>query len=205
MLKITRKSITYIIALMISSSLCADFKIVGGINLSNYIYSPENENLTWNNKKGPVVGIGIEKSLFRPVILELDIFSLSKGSKNSSSNSPDLQFNYNLNVASLSGLIKTKVLHSTSPYFLGGIELSFLFSHKKIIKGEEEEEIDLSDKTKSFDYGLIFGGGFEIEIKERLYLFIEARYHLGQRNILISETEESMKTKAILIVVGAKS
>lgn len=57
-----KKIIIFVLIMMISSSLYADFKIMGGINLSKY------ENIIGSNfqhsyKRGFLVGIGFEKKI----------------------------------------------------------------------------------------------------------------------------------------------
>lgn len=200
-----KRFITFILGLMVVvSALYADFKIMGGLNLSKYNVSPEEAGMNWNYKRGFLAGMGFEKKFIKNIDLEFDVLYFKKGSKVESADLPGFKLKYNLNVVSIPVLLKVKFLDGTSPYVLGGVEFSFILSHK--IKFQAEEEVDIKENTKSIDYGLAFGSGFEIEIQEHLFFFIEARYHLGRTNIISNKiVEESMNTQTILIIIGMKS
>lgn len=200
-----KKFVNFILSMMIlASSLYADFKIMGGLNLSKYHVSPEKENTNWNYKMGFLAGIGLEKNFNQKIFLEVDVLYFQKGSKFESSALSRFKSKYNLSTVSIPLLLRIKFLEGTSPYVSGGVEFSSIVSHT--VKSEGEEEIDLKETTKSIDHGFVFGCGYEIEIQENLFFFIEARYNLGQANIVSNPLEEkSMKTRAILIVLGVKS
>lgn len=191
---------------VMNSGLFADFKIMGGLNLSKYNILWEDENTEWNYKMGFLVGIGLEKNLTHNVILEFDILFFKKGCSVEFSDFPDLKAKYDINAISIPFLLRIKNMFSygSSPYFLGGIEISAILSHK--VKFEKEMAMNIKNHTKSTDFGLVFGCGYEIEMQEQLYFFIEARYHLGIRNIMSNPSEEhGMKTNAILIMIGVRS
>ncbi len=186
------------------STLHADFKIFGGLNLSKYNVSPDDNNMNWNYKLGFLTGIGLEKKLSHNLLLEFDFLYFKKGSKVKPSDPSDAKRKYNLNALSIPILLRFKFSDGTSPYVFGGMEISALMDHE--IKDEGQEAIDIKDNTKSLDYGIAFGCGYEIELQEYLFFFVEARYHLGLRNIIAVPLEvESMKTSAILIVFGMRS
>jgi len=190
--------------LTISTFLHADFKIIGGLNLSKYSVSPNKENLSWNYKIGFLAGIGLEKKLNYKLLIEFDFLYFQKGSKGESSSLPDNKWTYNLKAISIPVLLRFKFMDRTSPYIFGGLEVAALVDHEVIYEGQEA--VDVKDKTKSLDYGLVFGCGYEIELQEFLYFFIEGRYHLGLKNIISAPLEvESMKTNAFLIVIGMRS
>lgn len=184
--------------------LYADFKIMGGMNISRYDVLPESANIQWDYKRGFSGGIGLEKSLNPFMLLELDILYFQKGSQSESSDFPDSEAKYKLNVLSLPILFRSKFLYNSSPYVVGGVEFSSILSHEVVTRGEEP--VDLKNDTRSFDFGFVFGCGFEIKIEDHLFFFVEGRYHLGFRNIVASPlVEETKKTKAILILIGFRS
>lgn len=189
---------------MIVSVLNADFKIMGGFNLSKYNVSPEEDSMNWGYKRGFLAGIGFEINFIQNIALEFDILYFQKGSKVDSVDLPDFKLKYSLSAISIPVLLRVKFLDGTSPYVLGGVEFSSILSHK--IKFEGEEEVDLKESTKSINFGLAFGCGYEIEIQDYLFFFIEARYHLGRTNLISNPVEEeTMNPHAILIIVGVKS
>ena len=191
-----------ILYLIVVSVLHADFKIMGGMNLSKYRVLSETAGINWNNKLGFLAGIGLEKDFAPHTILGVDILYFVKGCQvEIRGHSP---FKYDLRVLSLPIMLKIKLLEETSPYVVGGIELSCILSHK--IKLEKQPEVDLKENTRSFDYGFVAGFGFELKIEEHLFLFIEARYHQGKVNLMSNPgAEESMFTRSILAVLGVKS
>ncbi|MFW6129494.1 MAG: porin family protein [Candidatus Aminicenantaceae bacterium] len=205
-----KKGCLFMFLFVISASfLCADFKIMGGVNLSRYRVSPDDSSIDWNYKPGFLGGIGFEKKFNHNILLEFDILYFQKGSREehagmSDSEMNDSDWNFRLDVLSIPVFLRFRFLDHSSPYVLGGIEFSGILSHTK--KKKEEEAIDLEETTQRIDYGLVFGCGYEIEIQEYLFFFVEARYHLGQANITISVVEnEWKKTNSILIVVGMRS
>jgi len=200
-----KKFISIISGLMIVvSAVNADFKIMGGFDLSKYRVLPEEANINWNYKRGFLAGIGFERTFYRNIFLEFDVLYFKKGSKIELVDLPNFKMKYNLNSLSIPILLRVKLLDGTAPYILGGIEFSSILSHT--VKSEGKEEVDIKQSTKSIDYGFVFGCGFEIEIEEYLFFFIEARYHLGRANIINNPVEkDSINTQAILVLVGVKS
>ncbi len=188
--------------MMISSSLYADFKIMGGLNLSKY------KNITGSDfqhsyKMGFLIGIGFEKKITQKILLEFDLLYFQKGSKTESNDFPYLKSEYELNVISIPVLLRYQFLYDSSPYVLAGLEVSSVISHEKRLEGQEL--IDIEDATDSTDFGYLFGCGYQIELQEDLFFFIEARYHFGDRNITKSGMGFAIQTNAILIVVGLRS
>lgn len=199
-----KKFLNLLLCILTVSTLHADFKIIGGLNLSKYSVLPKKENLNWNYKLGFLAGIGLEKKLSYKFLVEFDFLYFQKGSEVESADIADSKWKYNLKVVSIPILLRFKFMDRTSPYMFGGFEVAALVGHE--VKYEGLEAIDVKDNTKSLDYGLVFGCGYEIELQEFLYFFVEGRYHLGLRNIISVPLEvESMKTNVILIVIGMRS
>ncbi|MGD2245392.1 MAG: outer membrane beta-barrel protein [Candidatus Aminicenantes bacterium] len=184
--------------LILVPSLHADFKITGGLNLSSYTGE---KNTTWKKKMGLLGGLGVEFDLTYRTLLEVDILFFQKGSLTGSTIKEE---KYVLYTASVPVLLRSKLFHGTSPYIAGGLEFSGIIANIK--KSEQEEPVDISDTMKRFDYGFVLGGGFEMKLKEQLFLFIEARYHLGIRNLLILPEEGLIrKTTAFVVLIGVRS
>lgn len=201
-----KKIINFILIIALPSTLYADFKLMGGLNLSKYNISPEEEYVHWNFKRGFSAGFGLEKNLTHNIILEFNFLFFQKGSKVEYADIPDLSTHYSLNVFSIPVLLRSKFLYGSSPYVVGGVELSSIISHKVKFEGEGEDAVDIKENTKNIDYGIVFGCGYEIEMQEHLYFFVEARCHLGLANIISNPVEkQSMKTNAILLLIGFRS
>jgi len=193
-----KKIVLWALLFLLGSSLYADFKIMGGLNLSNYT---GDENTSWSYKMGFQGGLGIEIDLTYRTLFEVDILFFQKGSRTSV---PMGEKRYILNTMSIPVLLRSKFFHGTSPYIFGGVEFASVISNT--LKQKKEEPVNLEGTLKPLDIGLVFGGGFEMEFKERLFLFIEARYHLGQRNLLVLPNEGLIrKTTAFVLLIGIRS
>lgn len=199
-----KRFINFILFVVIICPLHADFKIMGGINFSNYNVLPKEANTYWNYKMGFLGGIGFEKNITDKMHMEFDILFFQKGSNAEFSELPDIKWKYRLNVISFPLLLRNKFLDESSPYIVGGAEFSTILSHTAKFSGQEPT--DLKESTSHFDFGLVFGCGYEIKLQEYLFFFIEGRYHYGLKNIMSTSFEEqSKKTRSILIIVGIKS
>ncbi|MCJ7580113.1 MAG: porin family protein [Candidatus Aminicenantes bacterium] len=184
--------------ILVASSLYADFKIMGGLNLSNY---KGDENTIWSYKMGLQGGLGIELDITYRTLFEVDILFFRKGSRTGSSLSEERHI---LNTMSIPVLLRSKLFHGTSPYIVGGVEFAGIISNFMHQKGEEP--VDLDGTLKRLDIGVVFGAGFEMEIKEKLFLFIEARSHVGQKNLLVLPSEGLVrKTTAFVLLIGIRS
>ena len=172
---------------------------MGGLNLAKY--TGGNEDTNWKYKTGFLGGLGIELDLTFRTLFEVDILFFQKGSKTESSIGEEKHVLY---AVSVPVLLRSKFFHGTSPYIAGGVEFTGVIANIKKIEGEEN--VDLSGTTKRLIYGLVFGGGFEMELKEELFLFIEARYHHGIRNLLLQpEMGQTRKTTAFVLMIGIRS
>lgn len=187
-----------ILIFLTGPSLYADFKIMGGLNLSSYT---GDEDTVWKLKMAPMGGLGIELDLTYRTLFEMDVLFFPKGSVSGPSIREERHVLYTVSVPVL---LRSKFFHGTSPYIAGGVEVSGIISYIK--KSKEGEPVDLSGTLKRFDYGLVFGGGFELELKEELFLFIEARYHCGIKNLLAQpESGQIRKTTAFVLLIGLRS
>jgi hypothetical protein len=173
-------------------------------------------------KTGVLVGMGVEFPLTRILSIEIDGFYSRKGSHFTLVGTIGVNYvmakkiNYYLDTLILPVLLKIKFLPKSSPYIFAGLEPSFIMSHSHqesnwytLPLPEEQEwfhETSIKHITKSFDYGPVIGGGFEVK-KEKASMFIEVRYHLGMENIITSEDNhlQSIKTNDIAILFGFKS
>ena len=129
------------------------------------------------------------------------ILYMQKGSLDKST---DSEKKHALNVISIPVLLRAKLWEDSSPYMAAGIEISNRLSYN--LKEKEAEPIDMSGSVKGLDFGLVFGGGYEIKLEEELFLFFELRYHLGMRNLLIDAPGgQTQKSNSIVIFIGIRS
>jgi len=184
----------FLVVILVSATHAYGFKVMVGGHLSKYAVEPEVVGTEWKNKMAFLIGGGIELFSVPHISLEIEGLYFRKGSK---VDVIGVEADYILDVISVPALVKVKILPGPSPYVLGGGEFSFILTHKL-------DEVDIKDTTKSFDYGLIFGAGYELSMPGAS-LYFEGRYHLGIANILKDPAPgTSMKTKALVVIVGIK-
>ncbi len=184
----------FLTIILISTTHAYGFKFMAGGHLAKYAVEPEGAGVEWKNKMGFLVGGGIELLSVPHISLEIEGLYFRKGSK---VEIIGVEGDYTLDVISIPALIKVKIMPGPSPYVLAGGEFSYILTHKL-------DGVDIKNTTKSIDYGVIFGAGYEMSMPGAS-LFFEGRYHLGFANILKDPAPgESLKTKALVVIVGIK-
>jgi opacity protein-like surface antigen len=180
--------------ILVSTTHAYGFKFMAGGNLAKYAVEPEVAGVEWNYKTGFFVGAGIELFSVPNISFDIDGFYFRKGSKYKSTTE---ELDYTLDVISITPVVRVKFLPGPSPYVLGGAEFSSILTHKS-------GTTDIKANYKKFDYGLVFGAGYQMSMPGAS-LFFEGRYHLGLANILKNPVSgESLKTKALVVIVGIK-
>lgn len=192
------KRLTVILFVLLTSpALQADFKLMGGMNLSWFL----EEGVDWAPKLGLVGGLGIEFDLTYRTLLEIDVLYFQKGGV---LKFPDSKEKYILNAGSVPILIRSKILHGTSPFLIGGVEISSVLSYKA--KQNGGEAVDLESSILRLDYGIVAGAGIEFELQEELYLFFEMRGHYGFRNLFNAPSgDQERRTMAVVFLIGVRS
>jgi len=206
---VSTTSFLLLFLLFVSTVYSQEFKFIQGFNLSSYSIEPDEYvyfgfppivgDYEIDYKTGLLMGVGVEFSVSKSIAFEIDALYFQKGSIISVvvDEWQFMKWNYDLNALSFPMLIKIKLRSGPSAYFLGGGELSFILTHKR-------DGMNITENYKTFDYGLIAGGGIEIKLKNSI-VYIEGRYHLGLKNILKEHWQlESIKTNAIVLLVGIK-
>jgi len=184
----------FLTIILISTTHAYGVKLITGGHLAKYAVEPEVVGNEWKNKAGFLVGGGIELFSVPHISLDIDGFYFRKGSKFESATE---ELDYTLDVISITPVVRVKFLPGPSPYVLGGGEFSYVLTHKR-------DDVDIKVNYKSFDYGLVVGAGFRMSMPGAS-LFFEGRYHLGVANILKDPAPGvSLKTKALVVVVGIK-
>jgi len=206
-----KKILFVVLTLMVVSALHADaFKFMGGVNLLKYSQVPKGENFQWNYKIGFCMGGGFEIDLTEEKIFSVEInafYLQKKGARVEADALNDKEAVFNLSTLFIPALFRVKFSYDSPMYLFGGGGVSFILSHQSEIKEDgSAAQVDLKEDTKSVDFGLVFGFGYEIRVSRFQEFFIECRYHRGFANILRdSEEYGSVKTGAIMVVVGLKT
>jgi hypothetical protein len=107
---------------------------------------------------------------------------------------------------SLPIMLKVRFMPGTTPYILAGGEIGYLLNQKIVATAADgtTTEEDVTDHVNRIVYGLVFGGGVELQAGG-MNLLLEARYLLGLSN-LIKDADPGtyMKPTALTIILGVK-
>ena len=204
------------------------FKVLGGLVSANISTSDVPvEGLDINDFKKSKLGFfgGVGYEIGGRLSFEANVLYMQKGVKYEGAVPQDVgegvQGNFsvtsNMNVISVPLLIKYRIMPGNTPYFFGGGEFSLIMSNDVdyeftdpdtgvTISGSE----DAKDGTQDFDYGLVFGAGFEMN-KFSIPIFFEVRYHMGLADIAGTDENfpqvqdtDSVKTSALVLLVGVR-
>jgi hypothetical protein len=206
------------------------FKIMGGVSLANVSFK---DNAEVADKPGYRMGIsggaGYEMALGNALILEVDVLYQQRGFKyddmsDTSLTVGDDTYTYGnklvlkSDVVAVPALVKFKFNPGSGPFVLGGFEGAFVLSSNVeltsttykngSVDSEEKSSEEAKEFTKSMDYGLVFGGGFEFNVGSSA-LVIDARYHMGLANMLdpgdsAASADDWIKSKGIVVMLGMK-
>jgi len=211
-------------------------RVLGGLTSSNISYDKsrvqeeeggQDVDQYIKSRLGPMVGIGYEAgSRFS---LEFDVMYMPKGVKfkgeydatAEGGGKTNFDFDMAINEISVPVFIKMKILPGSTPFIFGGGEIGYVLSSKlkySFSNGETETgdedllNVDGESNLNRIDFGLVFGGGYEMNLGG-MRLTIEARYYMGLAN-LNKQTQTSedqgvtssdyLRTKALVILGGIK-
>ena len=209
----------FFIIMLVSGTYAQEFKLIIGSNYSKYGISQHIFQDEWgseyenkiSSKNGFLFGGGIEFAFNENMAIEIDALYFQKGSDYKLFREGvyyGKKRNYILNVISFPILLKIKFFRASSPYILGGCEFSLILTHESretydLLEVEQHYEDNLKDKSKGTDFGVIYGGGFEIKMPV-VSIFIEGRSSLGLRNIAEHYLIDLIKTRSVMIIIGLK-
>lgn len=208
-----KATISLIIFLMSLSGVFGQaFKIIGGISRARFTELPgwgtiPEVSFVSDYKPGSVFGIGVEFPLDRYLSFDVCGLYFQKGMKITWFYWEEEMglSKYGLNVISLPACLKVRFLRDSSPYILAGGELSYVLSHRLTDDfAGQRSSADLKDKTRSFDFGLVVGGGVEATYR-RWAVFFEFRYHAGLTNLSKGiQVYPLVNTRALAFLLGFK-
>jgi hypothetical protein len=189
-----KKALVFLLLLSIPVlSPAQTIKLISGISLANIRlvsgYYPENPKSSTRF----VAGLGFESGGDK-VLWEVDVLYFQKGCR---AETGDIRGNFNLDEISVPVLLKLKFAPETSPFILAGGEAAYVLSYKNT----EGSKTDLKKFTKSFDYGLVFGGGLQL-IMDTFGINIEARYHYGLADLGNESSGSHFKTSTFVFAAG---
>lgn len=182
-------------------------KLMGGMSMTSRKVSGEIPPEFKKSKMGFIGGLGFESG--GPIGFETDLLFTSGGTildatvdGQTAKNTIIGDTGYRLAVPLL---LKVRFMPGTTPYVLAGGDIGYILSQKVLIEyNGQSEERDVKDKINRLYYGLVFGGGLELQTGSMNLLF-EARYNLGLSNqAKEANPGEYAKVTAFSIVIGFK-
>jgi len=215
------------------------FRLFGGMTSANISYDKSRvdsvaQGISYDqyikSRTGLLGGVGFEMG--SQFSFEIDLVYMPKGVKFQGSYDASAQgygqitfdVDVAMNAVTVPVLLKIKLLRGTTPYLFGGGEVGYILDGKakySISQGGQSQSgsQDLLEKDENgenplnrIDYGVIFGGGFELNLGG-LRFTIEGRYHMGLAN-LYKETASGQQagttssdyihSKALVVIAGIK-
>jgi hypothetical protein len=177
-----------------------------GFNLSS-LSTDLDHNYEMTSKTGFCIGGFLLFRMGGGLELEPGILFTMKGGKwEYSGTTYNYALIYKFNYLEIPVLVKMSVPLSKNvyPFFTGGPFLSLKMGAKGIAeitpKSGQPTEDEFETDIKFLDFGLIFGGGASMSLREKVKISLEIRYSLGLANI--DKSEESFKTRNLLFVLG---
>ena len=169
-----------------------------GMELSRFNMKNKPNDYNIKNKNGFTVGIFYRYHFTKCFSVQPEIDLVRGGSKltpKESGNNTEYKMTY-LNIPVLAGY-NISVSKSFSPRIFVGPQLGFILSAKQ----EGEKKTDIKKKTKSPNFGLVFGAGGDFSIGENLFS-LDFRYNLGLKNINKDFTGEKVKQNSFSFTVS---
>lgn len=147
-------------------------------------------------KPGYLIGVGFESGSGL-LGCEADLcYMLKSNSYNSRG------WDYEIGEISVPILARIKPFPGATPFLLAGGELAYVLSHKQSPGPRGEKSYDMLDNTRRFDYGLVLGLGFGLDLGG-LTVELAGRYHHGLAKVFgLGWQEFDLQTRALALVLG---
>jgi hypothetical protein len=182
-------------------------KLMGGLSMGNLTFSEElPATLKKTAKMGFMGGLGFESG--GRIAIEFDLLYSPGGAVLKSAENVESKAKITISGTAVTApiLLKIRFMPGTTPYLLAGGEIGYVLNQKAIMTAEDgtETEEDITENINRLLYGVVFGGGIELQAGG-MNVLLEARYRLGLSN-LIKEPEPgaSIKATALSFLLGIK-
>lgn len=175
---------------------------VAPFNSSNIeVFVPDGPPLDhFQSLTGPAAGIFVSFNVGGPVQIQPELFYSRRGSRIQEGEDQTV---YKLDYLEVPLLLKLVPLTgAVSPFLLSGAYGSLLLNARGVmtVEGRSVSE-DMKGFFKGSDYGLVFGGGFQL-LAGRILLLVESRYTVGLANIAKEIEEGSVNNKGLAVLFG---
>ena len=186
--------------------------VKGGLNLSNLsVNAQEDPEFSFDNHTDFLVGAFAQFGIGHTFAVQLEGFYSQKGGK---TRNDDTAAKLNLNYIELPLLLMARLSSRESPmYPILYVGPSVAIETRCNVTGEDggvsrsvgcdDPELEGELTTTKTDFGIVFGGGFEI-LYSRLTIQLDARYNLGLTNLYNAQdaAEVSLKSRTWSFMLG---
>ena len=186
--------------------------IKGGLNVSNLsVDAPDDPDFAFDSQTDFLVGGFAQFAIGQTFAIQPEVFYSQNGAK---TKSDDPSIKLNLNYIRIPLLLMARLSSRESPlYPILYVGPQLALETRCQVTGENDgvsvsfdcdsPELDDSLQTKSTDFGLVFGGGFEI-LYSGLTVQLDARYNLGLTNLndTADADEVSVKSRGWSFMLG---
>ncbi len=182
-------------------------KLLGGLSMGNLNFSePLPAEIKKGSKTGLMGGLGFESG--GRLAFELDLLYSPGGTVLKSATAPESKERITISGSAVTApiLLKVRFMPGTTPYLLAGGEIGYVLNQKVIVTDDAggENEVDMTDDINRLLYGVVFGGGVELQ-DGGMNVLLEARYRLGLSNMVKdAEPGESIKATSLSFMLGIK-
>lgn len=182
-------------------------KLLGGLSMGNLnISEPLPADVKKAAKTGFMGGLGFESG--GRLAFELDLLYSPGGAVLKSATAPESKERITITGSAVTApiLLKVRFMPGTTPYILAGGEIGYVLNQKVILTDDAggESEVDMTEEINRLLYGVVFGGGVELQAGG-MNVLLEARYRLGLSNMVKdAEAGESIKATSLAFMVGIK-
>jgi hypothetical protein len=182
-------------------------KLMGGLSMGNLAFSEElPATLKKTSLMGFMGGLGFESG--GRIAIEFDLLYSPGGAVLKSAEDTESKAKITISGTAVTApiLLKIRFMPGTTPYLLAGGEIGYILNQKAIMTAADgtETEEDITENINRLLYGVVFGGGVELQAGG-MNVLLEARYRLGLSNLIKDpEPGASIKATALSFMVGVK-
>jgi opacity protein-like surface antigen len=182
-------------------------KLMGGLSMGNLTFSePLSAEVKKTSKMGFMGGLGFESG--GRIAFELDLLYSPGGAvfKDAVDTASKERITISGTAVTAPIMVKIRFMPGTTPYVLAGGEIGYILSQKVVVTDAAgtDTEVDITDEINRLLYGVVFGGGVEMQVGG-MNLLLEARYRIGLSNLIKdAEPGTSVKATALSILLGVK-
>ena len=182
-------------------------KLMGGLSMGNLTFSEElPATLKKTSLMGFMGGLGFESG--GRIAIEFDLLYSPGGAvlKNAEDTESKAKITISGTAITAPILLKIRFMPGTTPYLLAGGEIGYILNQKAIMTAEDgtKTEEDITEDINRLLYGVVFGGGIELQAGG-MNVLLEARYRLGLSNLIKDpEPGASIKATALSFMLGVR-